>query len=215
MVAGGFPCHKIVGHRKVVGIAHHTCVADAQRGQQGGDLRCPAAVGVGKAAHGVAHNTLQLHTVCQHLPGGLVQRAAGDGGVVVGVAGNLVPLVQLRPFAFGDALGAGQAAVQVEGAPDAVAVEQLDKAAVLQTAVIIAHRQHLVLAAGETGVNDLRFGVVHKQSLLFCQIYLKFARSTSSAGVVSCKSCCTKACAVRQAPAFCWWALSCFAPTHI
>ena len=59
--------------------------------------------------------------------------------------------------------------VQVKGAPDAVAVEQLDKAAVLQTAVIIAHRQHLMLAAGEAGVNDLRFGVVHKQSLLFCQ----------------------------------------------
>ncbi len=52
VVAGGFPCHKIVGHRKVVGVTHHAGVADAQRGQQGGDLRCPAAVGVGKAAHG-------------------------------------------------------------------------------------------------------------------------------------------------------------------
>ena len=169
VVAGGFPCHKIVGHRKVVGVAHHAGVADAQRGQQGGDLRCPAAVGVGKAAHGVAHDALKLHTVGQHLPGGLIQRAAGDGGMVVGMTGDLMALVQLDPLALGDALGAGQAAVQVEGAPDAVAVEQLDKAAVLQTAVIIAHRQHLMLAAGEAGVNDLRFGVVHKQNPLFCQ----------------------------------------------
>lgn len=31
--------------------------------------------------------------------------------------------------------------------------------------------------------------------------------------MVSCKSCYTKACAVRQAPAFCWWAFS-FWPPH-
>ena len=44
--------------------------------------------------------------------------------------------------------------IQVECTPDAMLVEQFDQTIVLGTAVVVAHGQHLVLAAGKTGIDD-------------------------------------------------------------
>ena len=161
MVAGGFPGHEIIGNRKVVGVADDAGVPDAQRGQHRRDLGRPAAVGVGQPPHRVSHDGFQPLAVLQNLAGHLIQRAAGDRGMQAGVAGDLVTAVQVPPLAGRNAVIQQQPGIEVEGAPHAVAVEQLHQAAVLHPAVIKAHCQDLVASAGETDVDILQFGPFH------------------------------------------------------
>ena len=167
-VAGGGPCHPVPRHAEVVAVPHHPGVPDAEGRQQSRDLRRPAAVGVGQPPHRVAHRPLQGDAVLQHLPGHLLQRAAGDGRVQTGVAGHLVAGVEVLPLGGGDPLFLPDAAVEVEGAPDAVPVEQFHQPPVLQPAVVKAHGQHLVPAPGEAGVDVLQFRSLHGHCLL-CQ----------------------------------------------
>ena len=153
-MAGRVPVQPILRKVKPPRVLCGAGVADAQRGQHGSYGGVYLAVGVGKAAHGGLRVMLQRPAIFQHLLCGQRQRGGGHTGVAHAVGGNLMPGVQRRIFAQGDAVFALLARVQVERRLDAAAVQQRHQAAILHAPVVKAQGQCLKPSVGQNGVNQ-------------------------------------------------------------
>ena len=159
VVTGRLPAVGILRQPEVPRGAHHAAVADAAHGQQRLDVLGDRAVGIAQAADGITGVLFQRAAVRQDFLHHIGQRAPGDGRVGHRMTGHLMPLVQLGNLLRLDMLRVHQTAVEVEGAANAVFVEDLHQTAVLGSAVVIGHGERLVLAAGETLIN-----LVHERS---------------------------------------------------
>lgn len=73
--------------------------------------------------------------------------------MIDGMAGNLMTLVERWQFARRDMVGKTElAGVEVKTAANAIAIEEIDQAAIVLAAVVVAHDQGLAFALGKTGV---------------------------------------------------------------
>ena len=146
MVAGGMPGEKVLGQAEFHRVLRGAAVEHAAGAQRVFRFIRIGAAGIGHPHDGITGGRLEraavVHDFRDERGGGhLVHPAVADG-----VAGDLVPGVQaahLRPALVGKIR-----AVDVEGALDAIAVEQRDKALVVFVAVVIAECHDALFAAG-------------------------------------------------------------------
>ena len=152
-MAGSLPSQKILRHGKSSRFLHRPGVADSQGWQGLHDLIRKRTVGIRKPPHRISHRGLQASAILQNLLNHLLHGASGNCRMGAGMAGYLMPPVQLPIFRNGNSCFCRNPRIYMKSPPDAVAVKHIHQLSVLHTAVVKAHGQYLMLSLRKTDIN--------------------------------------------------------------
>ena len=163
VVAGGTQAQPVLRHGEIVGGVHRAAVQDAAGAQGIHHLVVIGAEGIGHAADDAAEFLLQVLAVLGNLVHDLVGGAFHQGGMGQAVDSHLMLALAVEQLGLAQrhaavdgalrvlrALGGPAAGVEVEGALQAVQVQDGDQLRILLHAVVIAEGQGLSQAARKT-----------------------------------------------------------------